>query len=165
MKVTSEQSGECQVILNIELEAPEVEKGLEKAYKRLVTKVKVPGFRPGKAPRELLERQVGQELMLQEALEDLVPDAYEEALKKENLEAVARPHIELLETSPVKLKATVLNIRATRKKRSEKTFCQNGAPTGATPPVRRAAPSFASMTYRSAALRNGASATEALCRG
>jgi trigger factor len=107
MKVTSEQSGECQVTLNIELEAAEVEKGLDKAYKRLVTKVKVPGFRPGKAPRELLEHQVGQEVLLQEALEDLVPDAYEEALKKESLEAVARPHIELLEKSPVTLKATV----------------------------------------------------------
>lgn len=107
MKVTSEKIPDCQAVLNIELEPIEVERGMQKAYKHLVGKVKVPGFRPGKAPRAVLERHVGSDAMMEEALEHLIPEAYEEALKRESLEAVARPQIELVKIEPVTFKATV----------------------------------------------------------
>jgi trigger factor len=107
MKVTSERLKDCQVLLNVELEKAEVEKGLADAYRRLVRKVKVPGFRPGKAPRQVLEAQLGRAALLEEALENLIPAAYEEAVKKEGLEAAARPKIELVTASPPVFRATV----------------------------------------------------------
>ncbi|MEW6141870.1 MAG: trigger factor [Chloroflexota bacterium] len=107
MKVTSERIHDCQALLNVELEPDEVEEGMQEAYKHLVGKVKVPGFRPGKAPRAILEHHIGTEAMMEEALEHLIPEAYEEALKKESLEAVARPRIELVKIEPVTFKATV----------------------------------------------------------
>ncbi|MCX8126351.1 MAG: trigger factor family protein, partial [Dehalococcoidia bacterium] len=107
MRVTSERIQDCQVVLNVELEPDEVEEGMQKAYKHLVQKVKVPGFRPGRTPRAILERYVGPEVMMEEALEHLIPEAYEEALKKESLEAVGRPRIEVVKVDPVTFKAVV----------------------------------------------------------
>jgi len=107
MKTTSERIQDCQAILSVELEPDEVEKGMQEAYKHLVGRVKVPGFRPGKAPRDVLERYIGSQAMMEEALEHLIPEAYEGALKKESLEPVARPRIELVKVDPVTFKATV----------------------------------------------------------
>jgi trigger factor len=107
MKTTSEKIESCQAVLTVELEGAELEKGMQQAYKHIVGKVKVPGFRPGKAPRDVVERHVGSQAMMEEALEHLIPDAYEEALKKESIDAVARPQIELLKVDPVTFKATV----------------------------------------------------------
>ncbi|MCK4331434.1 MAG: trigger factor family protein, partial [Dehalococcoidia bacterium] len=59
MKVSAEPMENSQVALNVEMEAPEVDKYLEKAYNRLVGKVSVPGFRKGKTPRPILERHIG----------------------------------------------------------------------------------------------------------
>jgi trigger factor len=107
MKTTSERIQDCQAILSVELDPDEVEKGMQEAYKHLVGRVKVPGFRPGKAPRAVLERYIGSQAMMEEALEHLIPEAYEGALKKESLEPVARPRIELVKVNPVTFKATV----------------------------------------------------------
>jgi len=107
MEVTKEKTENCQVFLNIEMEPAEVEESLEATYKRLVKKTKIPGFRQGKAPRAVLERHIGKESLLKEAISTLVPQAYEKAIKEQKIEAIAQPDIELSQTEPVIFKAIV----------------------------------------------------------
>jgi len=107
MKVSTEPMENSQVALNVEMEAPEVDKYLEKAYNRLVGKVSVPGFRKGKTPRAILERHIGKDALLEEALELLVPKVYEEALQSQEIDAIAQPQIEIVQTEPVIFKAIV----------------------------------------------------------
>jgi len=107
MKISSEQMENRQVSLKVEMETDEVEEYLKKAYNHLVSKYKVPGFRKGKTPRNILERHVGKEAFLQEALEHLIPDAYEKALDDQKVEPFGRPEIELVQAEPVIFKAVV----------------------------------------------------------
>jgi len=107
MKVTNEKIENSQVFLSIEMEPAEVEDALEKSYHRLVKKTNIPGFRKGKAPRPILEHYVGRESLLQDALNQLIPEAYERAIKEQEIDAFAQPHIEVTQTDPVVFKATV----------------------------------------------------------
>ena len=107
MKVTKEKEENRQVSLRVEMEPAEVEKYLEESYQYLVTKARIPGFRKGKASREVLERHIGREGLLEEALNRLLPQAYEQAIKEQGIEAVATPSIEIEQTDPVVFKATV----------------------------------------------------------
>ncbi len=85
----------------------EIEESSQTTYRRLVQRVNVPGFRKGKAPRPLLVRHVGSEAFLSDVIEDAVPEAYEKALAEQDIDAVARPQIELVERDPVIFKAVV----------------------------------------------------------
>ncbi len=107
MKVTREKTENRQVYLTIEMEPAEVEAALEKSYQRLVKKASVPGFRKGKAPRAILERHIGKESLLDDALDNMVPEAYQRALKEQEIEAITRPGIEVIQTEPVVFKAVV----------------------------------------------------------
>lgn len=108
MKVTAEPLPESQVLLQIELEGPEIELHKERAYRRLVQRYMVPGFRKGKAPRNILERYLGAEVLLQEDLEGLLERSALEAIRQQSLEAIARPEIgELHSLDPMAFKATV----------------------------------------------------------
>jgi trigger factor len=107
LKVTREKEEDRQVFLRIELEQTEVDKSLEKSYRRLVKQVKIPGFRQGKAPRAVLERYVGKDGLLEDALNTLLPEVYEQALKEEQIEAIANPKIEIVQTEPVVFTAVV----------------------------------------------------------
>jgi trigger factor len=107
VKVTNEKTENSQTYLTIEMEPAEVEEGLEKSYHRLVQRAKVPGFRKGKAPRAIFERHFGRESLLEEAIEKLVPEAYEKAIKEQAIEPIARPQIEVTQTEPLVFKAIV----------------------------------------------------------
>lgn len=107
MKVSSEPIENSQVSLNVEMEATEIDEYLDKAYNHIVGRVKVPGFRKGKTPRAILERHVGKDAFLQEALEHLIPDAYQKALHEQKIEPIARPEIQVIQTEPVIFKAIV----------------------------------------------------------
>ncbi len=107
MKVTNEKTENCQTFLTIEMEPDEVEASLEKSYHRLVSKTVVPGFRKGKTPRAILERHIGKESLLEDALNSLLPEAYEEAIKEQKIEAFAQPNIEVTQTDPVIFKVAV----------------------------------------------------------
>ena len=107
MKVTLERLPESRVQLEIEVEPDRLERSLDAAYKRLVPTLRIPGFRPGKAPRRVVERMVGRERLLHEALDNLVPAVYTEALESEEIDPVDQPELEILETEPVRFKATV----------------------------------------------------------
>jgi trigger factor len=107
MKVTKEKEENRQVWLNIEIEPAEMQTELDLAYHRLAQSADIPGFRKGKAPREVLERHIGKDRLLEEALNSLLPQAYEKALKEQELEPVANPDIEITQTDPVIFKAKV----------------------------------------------------------
>ena len=107
MKVTLERLPESRVSLDIEVDPQRVEQSLNVAYKRLAPNTRVPGFRPGKAPRQMIERQIGRQRLMNEALDDLVPKVYNEAIETEDVDAIAQPELEAVELEPVRLKFTV----------------------------------------------------------
>ena len=107
MKVTREKTENCQAFLTVEMEPDEIEESLEKSYYRLVKKTDIPGFRKGKTPRAILERYIGKEGLLEDALNSLLPEAYGKAVKEQKIEAFAQPHIEIAQTDPVIFKVAV----------------------------------------------------------
>lgn len=107
MKVSTERLPGSQVRLEIEVEPDRLERSLDQAYRRLVQRTRVPGFRPGKAPRVMVERYLGRETLLQEALDRLVPEVYNEALEEHGIDAVDRPELQVSSLEPVTVTATV----------------------------------------------------------
>jgi len=107
VKVTREKTENSQAFLRIEMEPAEVEEAMEQSYQRLAKKANIPGFRKGKAPRAVLERYIGKDSLLEDALSNLLPQAYEKALKEQEIEAIANPSIEIAQTDPMVFKATV----------------------------------------------------------
>jgi trigger factor len=94
LKVTVDRSNETEAALTVELDWAEVEKASDRAFKKLVQKTNVPGFRPGKAPRSILERMVGKETIYQEGLEELIDSAYHEAVHEHSLIPVGQPELD-----------------------------------------------------------------------
>ena len=107
MKITQEKEENRQAFLTVELEPAEMEEALEDAYKNLSKKADIPGFRKGKAPRNIVERHLGRNRLVEEAVNKLVPQAYEQALKEQEIDAFAQPDIELTQADPVIFKAVV----------------------------------------------------------
>lgn len=107
MKVSTEKLPQSQIALRIEIDDERVERAKDSAYRRLASKVKIPGFRPGKVPRPILERHLGEGALLQEALDRLMPEVYREALDQEGIEPVDRAEYELEAESPLVAKFTV----------------------------------------------------------
>ena len=95
MKVTVENGENQQVTLTVEVEAAEVSKAVEKAVKRLSNRVNIPGFRKGKAPRMIIERNVGMDAIMQEAFDIVGPKAFADALEEQKIEPVSRPQIDI----------------------------------------------------------------------
>jgi len=107
MKVTREEMEHRQVSLQIEIEDGELDKALDEAYHALVNKVSIPGFRKGKAPRNVLEQHTGKDALLDRALERLIPQLYERAIESEKIEPIGQPQIEVVQEAPVVFKAMV----------------------------------------------------------
>ena len=98
MNVTTEKIENHKVVLTIEVPAEELDKGIKAACKSLANRVNIPGFRKGKAPRRILEMNIGKEAIL------------DEALKQENLDPVDRPQVDIVtleEGKNVVFKATI----------------------------------------------------------
>ncbi|MFO8010225.1 MAG: trigger factor [Dehalococcoidia bacterium] len=107
MKATSERTENCQVTLTIEVEPEEMEEAMDGAYRRLVNRVNIPGFRKGKAPRALLERHLGKDQLEAEALDHILPDLYQEAVAREEINAIGRPELEMVQNEPPIFKAVI----------------------------------------------------------
>lgn len=90
-----EKVEKSQVALTIEVGAAEFEAAVEKAYRKLRRKINVPGFRPGKAPRKIIEGMYGAEVFYEEAINIAFPEAYEAAVKEKELQVVGYPTVEL----------------------------------------------------------------------
>ncbi|PKB68749.1 MAG: trigger factor [SAR202 cluster bacterium Io17-Chloro-G4] len=107
MNVTKDSVSPTEVTLNIEMTPEDEEPFVTRSYRRLVTRVNIPGFRPGKAPRSIVEQQLGRSALIQEALDFMVPETLDQVLKDENLQAFMEPQLEILEMEPVSFKAVV----------------------------------------------------------
>jgi trigger factor len=84
-----------KVRLRVAIPASEFEKAIDAAFRKLATDVKIPGFRPGKAPRQLLEARFGPDVARREALQDALPGYYADAIDAEELDAIAPPEIDI----------------------------------------------------------------------
>ena len=111
MHVTTTPSPKSTVLLEVELPAADLARAIVDATRRLSERTRIPGFRPGKAPRSMLERQLGPGSVLDEAVEHLVERSYRTAMKEQpELFAIGRPTIDVIsaqEGQPLKYTATV----------------------------------------------------------
>ena len=104
-----EKVEKSKVALTIEVSAEDFEAAINKAYLKMRGKMNIPGFRPGKAPRKIVESMYGVEVFYEEAVNIVLPDAYEKAISDEKLDVVGYPEVELENcgTDGVTFKATV----------------------------------------------------------
>jgi trigger factor len=109
-KVDTEKQQGSQVLLTVEVPAEEVASAVERALARLGARTRVPGFRPGKAPHAVVERQLGWPAVRDEALELLLPSAYTAALETSAVQPVDEPRVEIVQFErgqPFRFRATV----------------------------------------------------------
>lgn len=110
MTSTLTQLAPTQVALEFSITDAELAAAEERAFRRLVKNVRLPGFRRGKVPRKIFEQTYGSAAVTTEAVDEVVPDLYAKAVREHDLDPVERPKIEVLEEAdgrPTKLKATV----------------------------------------------------------
>ncbi|HLV10414.1 MAG TPA: trigger factor, partial [Halanaerobiales bacterium] len=91
MQVAKEELEGNKVELRVEIEKEKVNDALEKAYRKVVKDIEIPGFRKGKVPRRVLEARFGKEVLHQDAFDILAPEAYSNAVKTAEIEPIAQP--------------------------------------------------------------------------
>ena len=95
MRTTVEPLEGNKVKLSVEVDDIEFEQALDAAFRKIAREVRIPGFRPGKAPRKLLEARMGKDTARQEALREALPEYYAEAVKTTELDPIAPPEIDI----------------------------------------------------------------------
>jgi trigger factor len=110
MKANAERIEKNTVLLEIEVDAEQFDQAIDKAYRKMVQTVTVPGFRKGKTPKPIFERFIGKEAIMEEAMEAVVPEAYYQAVAETGIEPVEQPKVDVVQAEsgkPVVFKATV----------------------------------------------------------
>ena len=110
MKSTVETLDDNRVKLSVEVDEETFDVAVDAAFKRIAKEVRMPGFRPGKAPRRLLEAQFGSAVGREEALREAMPEYYAQAVIEHDADVVAPPEIEITggqEDGPVQFDAVV----------------------------------------------------------
>src|SRR5437868_11872065 len=110
MRSTVEPLEGNKVKVSVELEEGEFDKAIDAAFRKIARQTRIPGFRPGKAPRRILEARLGTDVAREEALRDSLPDFYVKALEEQDVDAIAAPEIEITagrEGGPVQFEAVV----------------------------------------------------------
>ncbi|MGB4492476.1 MAG: trigger factor family protein, partial [Halanaerobiales bacterium] len=110
MEVAKEVLEGNKVKLKVEIEKERVNDALDKAYRKVVKDLALPGFRKGKVPRRILEARYGKEVLHSDAFDILVPQAYMEAVKTAEIEPIDQPEIEdfyIAENEPATFTAIV----------------------------------------------------------
>ena len=108
MNVTKDSVTTTEVTLTISMDAEDEEPFLNRSYRRVASRVRIPGFRPGKAPRSVVENHLGRDALVHEALEFMIPESLDKVLKEEDIQAFMDPQLEVLEMEPVSFKAVVV---------------------------------------------------------
>ncbi len=104
------QLAPTMVALELSVTEAELAAAEERAFRRLVKNVRLPGFRKGKVPRKIFEQTYGRDAVTSEAFDEVVPEVYAKALREHDLEPVDRPKFEVIEETggrPTRLRATV----------------------------------------------------------
>src|SRR5436190_10906426 len=99
-----------KVKVSIEVDEAEFDKAIDAAFRKIARQTRIPGFRPGKAPRRILEARFGVDAAREEALRDALPDFYIKAVEDQAVDVIAPPEIEITggqESGPVQFEAVV----------------------------------------------------------
>jgi trigger factor len=107
VNVAVERLPASQVLLDITTDEQEFEKALDRAYRKVVGQVRLPGFRPGKAPRRIVEQLLGREVLIEQADRDLLEPLYQRALEQEQITPIGEPDVEVYQAEPLAFKVTV----------------------------------------------------------
>src|ERR1700737_1578934 len=110
LSVKTEQLPKSQVGMTIEVPTETVDATYERVLNRLASRAKIEGFRPGRAPRALVEARLGPALVREEVVETIVPDVIRQALEEKSIDPIDNPDVEVLELErgrPARLKATI----------------------------------------------------------
>ncbi len=91
-----EKLEKSRVAIEVEVDAEEFEAAVNKAYLKMRNRISVPGFRPGKAPRKMVEKLYGVEVFYADAVDEALPDAYAKAVESEKLDTIGYPEVELV---------------------------------------------------------------------
>lgn len=97
MKSTAETLSPTRVKLTVEVPFDELQPSLDTAYKTIAQQITIPGFRKGKVPARVIDQRVGRAAVLEEAVNDVLPKAYEEALRQNSVTPLGRPEVEITE--------------------------------------------------------------------
>lgn len=95
MKIDKKDLKDCQVELKIVVPWKDWSDFLNKSFEKISKEVKIEGFRPGKAPKEMVEKKVGKEMILGSAIEEAIRDSYSKALEKEKIDAIDSPKVDV----------------------------------------------------------------------
>lgn len=95
VKTSVDEIGKNKVRLSVEVPASDIEPFLARTYKRLAAEIRVPGFRPGKAPRRVIDQRLGKDFVRSEALREALPELVAEALEESKLDVVSPPEIDV----------------------------------------------------------------------
>jgi len=110
LQTSTEQLEKDRVKLRVEVPESALKPAVDAVYRRWANEIKIPGFRKGKVPRQMIDARVGPGVIREEALRDALPDLYRDALRAEDLEAIAPPEIDVVEFedgTPLVFEATV----------------------------------------------------------
>src|SRR5690606_19662479 len=110
MRATVEPAEGNKVKVAVEIDEAELEPAVDAAWREIAKEVRLPGFRPGKAPRRLLEKQFGGDYARSEALKSALPDFYSRAVIEHDVDVIAPPELDITsgeEAGPVAFEALV----------------------------------------------------------
>jgi trigger factor len=107
VKLTVEHLPESQVLLDIVADEQEVKEATAKAFRAVSRNIRVPGFRPGKAPKHIIDRLYGSGVYEEEAHRIVIDRLYRDAVKQEEIIVVGQPSVEITEVEPLSFKVTV----------------------------------------------------------
>ena len=107
MNVTRETDKPTEVTLSVLMDAADEEPFLNRSYRRLAGRVRIPGFRPGKAPRSVVENHLGRKALVEEALDFMVPESLDQVLREQEIRPFMEPQLEVTGLEPVSFKAVV----------------------------------------------------------
>src|SRR5215471_8407314 len=95
VKTDVEELGPTRVRLSIEVPFEELKPSLDKAYREIARQVRVPGFRPGRVPPRIIDQRFGRGLVLEQTVNDALPELYGKALQEGDLVALGQPELEI----------------------------------------------------------------------
>ena len=133
MRSTSEALEGNRVKLTVEVDEEELRKAVDDTFRRLQKEVSVPGFRPGKVPRRLLEVRLGPQAIRAEVIRHALPDYYAQAIEEADLDTIAAPEIDITsgeEDGPLAFDA-VVEVRPEGLDRRLRRSCRHCPTTGA----------------------------------
>ena len=96
MKSTLEALEGNKVKLSIEVDESEFDRNVDAAFRKIARDIRLPGFRPGKAPRKVLEARIGLDAARGQALQDAIPEYLSQAVREHNVDIIATPDVKLL---------------------------------------------------------------------